>query len=172
MCARRGLRRLVQGAAQDLPFPAETFDAVLLMDVLYHRGVPDKIAALREAGRILKPGGTVFVNVPAYHWLFSSHDHAIHTDKRFTKRELISMLHEAKLQTVQATYWNTLLLPPIVLVRLWRKRRLRQGSDLNDSGDGILTNLYAAGLAVERLLMRAIPLPAGLSIFAVARKAL
>ncbi|MCH7958511.1 MAG: class I SAM-dependent methyltransferase [Candidatus Hydrogenedentes bacterium] len=172
MCARRGLRRLVQGAAQDLPFPDETFDVVFLLDVLYHRGVPNKVDALREAGRVLKPGGTVYVNVPAYQWLYSSHDRAIHTDRRFTRRELVSMLNEAKLQTVRATYWNALLLPPIVLVRLWWKWKPRQGSDLTDSGDGIVTNLYTAGLAVERLLLRVIPLPAGLSIFAVARKAL
>ena len=171
-CARRGLRCLVQGAAQQLPFPGETFDAVFLMDVLYHRGVPNKVDALREVERVLKPGGTVYVNVPAYQWLYSSHDRAIHTDRRFTRRELVSMLNEAKLQTVRATYWNALLLPPIVLVRLWWKWKPRQGSDLTDSGDGVVTNLYTAGLAVERLLLRVIPLPAGLSIFAVARKAL
>lgn len=169
-CARRGLHPLVQGAAQRLPFPDETFDAVFLMDVLYHRGVPDKLAALREVKRVLKPGGRVYVNVPAYQWLFSSHDRVVHTDRRFTKGELVSLLNEAALHSVRATYWNMLLLPPIVLVRLWRKLRPRQGSDLTDSGDGSISKLYAAGLAVERLLMRAIPLPAGLSIFAVARK--
>jgi sarcosine/dimethylglycine N-methyltransferase len=47
--------RFLRGDAQALPFPAETFDAVLSQEALLH--VSDKGKALAEAFRVLKPGG-------------------------------------------------------------------------------------------------------------------
>jgi len=47
--------------ARALPFPDETFDAVLLLGPLYHLGeVEERARALTEARRVCKPGATVF----------------------------------------------------------------------------------------------------------------
>ncbi len=58
---RSGLRRVVAAAGETLPFPAATFRAVLIGWVLHHRS-PDLNAAviLREAARVLAPGGWLF----------------------------------------------------------------------------------------------------------------
>ncbi|MCK6579100.1 MAG: class I SAM-dependent methyltransferase [Anaerolineae bacterium] len=45
-----------------LPFPDNTFDAVLLSEVLEH--VDDDVGAMREALRVLKPGGVAAITVP------------------------------------------------------------------------------------------------------------
>ncbi len=50
---------LVQAAAQDLPFPEATFDAVIASFVLC--SVAEPVAGLREAYRVLKPGGSMRV---------------------------------------------------------------------------------------------------------------
>jgi ubiquinone/menaquinone biosynthesis C-methylase UbiE len=47
--------------ASDLPFPSATFDSVACQFGLMF--VPDKVVALRETRRVLKPGGTFFFNV-------------------------------------------------------------------------------------------------------------
>jgi len=47
--------RFIRGDAQALPFPPETFDAVLSQEAMLH--LPDKAKALAEAFRVLKPGG-------------------------------------------------------------------------------------------------------------------
>ncbi len=47
-----------QADAQDLPFDAATFDAVLANHMLYH--VPDRPRALAEIRRVLKPGGKFY----------------------------------------------------------------------------------------------------------------
>lgn len=51
-----------------LPYPANTFDAVIFSEILEH--VEDDIAGLREAYRVLKPGGVVAVTVPHANYPF------------------------------------------------------------------------------------------------------
>lgn len=46
----------------DLPFTEESFDGVLVSNVLEHLRFPQKVVA--EASRVLKPGGTLVVTVP------------------------------------------------------------------------------------------------------------
>jgi SAM-dependent methyltransferase len=55
-------RLLLCGDGYDLPFAAESFDAVLLIAVLEHTREPRRVLA--EAGRVLKPGGRVVIVVP------------------------------------------------------------------------------------------------------------
>jgi ubiquinone/menaquinone biosynthesis C-methylase UbiE len=57
----RGLSNLVpaQGDARELPYEADSFDAVVLTTVLGE--IPDRDAAFREIARVLRPGGRVVV---------------------------------------------------------------------------------------------------------------
>ncbi|MEE4194569.1 MAG: class I SAM-dependent methyltransferase [Anaerolineae bacterium] len=52
---------LVQDASQPLPFPVNTFDAVLLLGPLYHLiTFEQRLTAVRNALDVLKPGGMLF----------------------------------------------------------------------------------------------------------------
>ena len=53
----------VQGDALHLPFPDATFDRVICSEVLEH--IPDDLGAMGELARVLKPGGTMAITVPA-----------------------------------------------------------------------------------------------------------
>jgi SAM-dependent methyltransferase len=57
-----GLVRTMHGNALDLDLPDASVDAVLLLGPIYHlKNRADRIKALREAARIVRPGGPVFV---------------------------------------------------------------------------------------------------------------
>ncbi len=169
-CKQRNAAHLTHASAMELPFLPAQFHAAVMLDVLYHQQVPDPLTPLREAHRVLKPGGYLFVNVPAYAWLYSSHDRAVHTARRFTKTQLTRYLNEAGFDVVRASYWNFLLFPMVAAVRLLRKMKPDRGSDLPEEGASPLNTPLIMLLTVERFLLRHCSLPFGLSVFAVARK--
>lgn len=168
-CRRRGLCKTALASADALPFGAASFGLVTLMDVLYHREVGDPAAVLREAWRVLRPGGCVMLNVPAYEALRSSHDRAIHTARRFRRSQVRALFGPAGFEVVRATYWNTLLFPVAAGMRLGRRGRGGGPSDV--AIPGAFENAVGRGaLALERAWLRRWDLPFGLSVIGVGRK--
>jgi len=150
-----------------LPFGEGEFDAVVLSDVLYH--LDDDAAALWEAHRVLRPGGVLVVNVPAYRWLWSYHDEATHARRRYTRGEVVGKLRAAGFGAVRATHWNALPLP-LVVVRRKLLPAPRGGSDVRLYPVPVEA-LFRAAMAVERgWLSLAGSLPFGSSILARAVK--
>ena len=106
---------IVEGSITALPFGDGAFDAVATGDVLYH--VADTVTALREFARVVRPGGVVVVNEPAYKWLWSYHDEAVESKHRFTRPELAAQFRAAGLEVKFASYANMLPLPLVVARR-------------------------------------------------------
>jgi len=120
-------RPVTAASINALPFPAESFDAVVSADVLSHDLV-DLDAALAEIHRCLRPRGRVVLNLPAYRWMLSAHDHVTNQSRRFTAADAVAMLRAAGFRDIRSGYWNTILFPMMVL-----RRKLfppRNGSDV------------------------------------------
>ncbi len=79
-------------------------------DVLCHRNV-DEHRALRQFRRCLAENGWLILNLPAYRWMLSSHDAAVHNTRRYTSGRLARLLKAARFRLVYSTYWNALLFP-------------------------------------------------------------
>lgn len=78
-----------------LPFADESFDTILLSDVLEHIPVP--LDLCHEIARILRPGGTLIMNVPFF---YRVHE-APHDYYRYTEFALRRFMDQAKLEVVQ-----------------------------------------------------------------------
>jgi len=108
--------RIVRGSVNALPYRDRAFDVVVSTDVLYIRGVDDALAS-REAYRVLRPGGLLAVNVPAFEWLAGEHDAAVQTRHRYTRSEVLALLTEAGFTVKRVMYWNAVLFPVAWVVR-------------------------------------------------------
>jgi ubiquinone/menaquinone biosynthesis C-methylase UbiE len=59
-----GAARYLVGRAQALPLGDASVDVAVFMRTLHHVPAPELVAALREARRVLRPGGVVYVAEP------------------------------------------------------------------------------------------------------------
>ncbi|MBL9208264.1 MAG: methyltransferase domain-containing protein [Opitutaceae bacterium] len=109
---------IVQASVTALPFADARFDAVASVDVLSQVPYPnDAFAGVRELARVLKPGGTLVINVPAYQWMWSYHDESCQTRHRFAADEVRRLFESAGLRVSRLTRWNALTFPMIVAKR-------------------------------------------------------
>ncbi|MBC8104297.1 MAG: class I SAM-dependent methyltransferase [Cytophagales bacterium] len=171
-CRKRGHRHLLLGSATSLPFTDGAFDAVVALDVLEH--IPDDVAAAREIARILRPGGRLFVSVPAYQALWSGHDVALMHQRRYVARQVRQVLAgEAGLEIERLTYVISALLPAAWLVRMLQKTLRPHApprADVALPHYPLANRLLRGMLALEGKLALRSGLPFGLTVFAVARK--
>jgi len=165
--------RLLPASVHELPFPTDSFDVVLSLDVWTNVGVDDALAA-HETFRVLRPQGRLILNLAALEFLKGAHDKAVEADRRYTKRQVRTLLEGAGFEIERLTYWNATLLPPIALVRWLSRMRLARGpaearSDFRPL-PGPVNSVLRGVAALELSASRHLSLPFGTSVFAVARK--
>jgi len=172
-CKKRNISNLMQASVSDLPFKSRSFDIVICLDVLYHIRVQDGIKALKELNRVLCPGGTLILHLPAYEFLRSTHDQAIHSGHRFTMRELKYKLIKCGFDVKKISYRNFLIFPLIILKRFMIKNtKSNQGkvkSDLKKLPH-FINQFLTQILLLENKFTSSFNLPYGLSLFCVAQK--
>ena len=61
-CTKELKLNVKQGKLEDIKFPSNSFDVVIMSDLLEH--VPNPMATLKEANRILKKDGLLFITTP------------------------------------------------------------------------------------------------------------
>jgi ubiquinone/menaquinone biosynthesis C-methylase UbiE len=165
--------RLQPASVHELPFPAESFDFVLSLDVWTNEGVDDALAA-HETHRVLRPEGKLILNLAALEFLKGAHDKAVDAVRRYTRLEVRTLLEGAGFEIERLTYWNATLMPPIALVRWLSRMRLARApaearSDFRPLPAPV--NFMLRGVAaLELSASRHLSLPFGTSVFAVARK--
>jgi len=167
-CRRRGLSNVRQGDICALPFGDVSFDAVICSSVLYHQWVSDVAAAVREMRRVLRPGGLLLVNVPAFRFLHSAHDIAVMTARRFRRPEIRRLLLEQGFAIQRLTYWTSLLFPLAVVARTLGGSEM--GRDFEASETSPVQRVLAQVMTLELKLLRGISFPFGVALLAVAKK--
>ncbi len=174
----RGLP-VAQGSGNELPFSANTFDLVALLDTVEH--IPDELGVLQECRRVLKPGGRLIVTVPAFMWLWSYNDEINAHQRRYTAPELQQKLELCGLRVKRISYNNCFLFPAIAGIRLLRPYNPGLKSphtnqeadvyqvDMEPIPEPANTVLHGVGRLEAELLERG-RLPFGTSVIALAEK--
>jgi SAM-dependent methyltransferase len=171
-CRRRGLPHLACADMDRLPFASASFDLVLMLDVLEH--FTDDVAVVARVRPLLRPGGTLFVSVPAHQALWSAHDEALQHVRRYDVRGLKRALEAGGFAIRRLTYTNVAALPPAALVRgVLPKLGLGAGDGTDfRTYPAWLNRLLVGAYRLEAAALRALPrMPFGLSIAAVAEVA-
>ena len=173
-CKLRGLGKLVRGTICQVPVKNDSFDVVISLDVLYHKNIEDDVKALKELCRVMNNDGRLLLNLPAYNFLRSRHDEAVHTKRRYTVKSLKLKLEEAGFEIENITYRNTILFPIAVTKRIIEKifpvDTENVESDLKPLPN-LLNKTFTLFLFFEnKLILSGIKFPFGLSVYCVAIK--
>jgi len=159
-------RKVMRSPLPDLEgVPDRHYDLVGAFDVIEH--VDDDRAALASIATKLKPGGTFLMTVPAHQWMWTAHDTVNHHKRRYSKRNLKQLIETSPLKLDRLGYFNSLLFPLAVAERTASKLRGKDDADVKlpvAPLNAALETIFAA----ERYLVGRLPLPPGLSLFAVA----
>ena len=160
-CIQNGVN-VIQASATKLPLSPESYDAIVAMDVLEH--IEDDVETLNEMVRVLKPSGYVFITVPAFPFMWSSHDVAVDHVRRYRKSDLAEKIENSKLSIVSLRYWNSLLFPLAIINRI-----LFKTSDELTLPPNVINLLLTRVITLERNNRIVGSLP-GTSMIVIARK--
>ncbi|MGC8880600.1 MAG: class I SAM-dependent methyltransferase [Anaerolineae bacterium] len=177
---QRGYAVDLGDAGRGLAYPDATFDIVTALDVIEHNR--DDLSVLREAHRVLKPGGYLVVTTPALMWLWSYNDVLNAHVRRYDIPELRAKLQQVGFEIWRISYNNFLVFPmaaALILVRRagGRAPQLRSHHlsaeayqvEMEPAPPVVNALLTAVGW-LEAQLVRHIDLPIGTGIIAIARK--
>lgn len=176
-CRERGVGNVIKADLNTADLGNGTYDVITSLDVLYHADIISEDVVLKSFHAALRPGGILLINLPAFQFLMSSHDRAVHTRHRYRHRELAEMLKRNGFEVQVCTYRLCALFPFMAAFRLLRAYFDRDtpqdviSSDIKPLSP-LLNRTLELCVALEGFLIGRLPLPFGLSLFAVARKPL
>jgi ubiquinone/menaquinone biosynthesis C-methylase UbiE len=153
------------------PLPAlpgvedRSYDMVGAFDVIEH--IKDDRAALTGIARVLKPSGRFVMTVPAHPWMWSAHDVVNHHHRRYTKDGLVRLFEGSPLRLQGIGYFNSLLFPVAIAARAAGKIRGKEDGD-DTLPPAPLNAALEKVFAQEARLIGRVPLPPGLSLWAIA----
>lgn len=157
-------------AVMDSPLPELTgvadgaYDLIAILDVIEH--IDQDVAGLESLALKLRPGGRILITVPAFPWLWSAHDVVNHHKRRYTRRTLQALVHDAGLRLDMMSWFNSLLFPLAATARI--AGRLTGKEDSDDKLPPRPVNaLFEWVFGLERYAIGRLPLPPGVSLVAI-----
>jgi SAM-dependent methyltransferase len=155
----RGLD-VLRADAREMPLRTGSLDLVTAFDVLEH--IEEDYLAAAEITRVLRPGGTALIAVPAGMDLWSAHDEAVDHVRRYTRETLQAVISKGGLVIEDLWSWNVLLRPVVKL-----RRKSSSGSDLDTVHPVVNAGLTALITAERFLPVKSLP---GVTLFLRARR--
>jgi SAM-dependent methyltransferase len=166
-CRLRGLRMMV-GSGTELPLADESMDVVSALDVIEH--VDDDRGIMSEMRRVCRKNGVLLLTVPAFQFLWSSHDVLNHHRRRYIRGQIADLLRDSGFEPLKLSYYNSFLLPAAV-VRKYVLRVRNHGPESHlDQVPGPINSIFRRVLSFEGPLLARRDFPIGASIICAARR--
>jgi len=164
--------RITKLYQQHIPFELnEKYDLIIAMDVIEH--IEDDQAAFDWIYNLLNDGGILFTTVPAYQWMFSSHDVALNHYRRYSLTNFLS-LNNTNMEILYSSYFNFLLFPLAALSRIGKKIVNKNKTEYKKQSSKLpktINSVFYSILRIEAKLIRSgIKLPFGLSVVTALKK--
>ncbi|MES2308820.1 MAG: class I SAM-dependent methyltransferase [Verrucomicrobiota bacterium] len=166
-----GEKNFREGSAEKFPFEEATVDVVTLLDVLEH--LKDDRLALESLYRGIKPGGYLILTVPAFEFFWSDWDRSLHHYRRYSAKNLLSLMKEVGFEISFWNFINVLAFPAVYLIRQWREWSGKQENPWDRPENRIPwgpLNRVLEWQFVRLATQKWIRFPFGVSLLVVARK--
>lgn len=145
------------------------YDCVFLLDILEHIAQPDVFVS--SALFHLKPGGWLFINVPAINLLYSHYDRVAGHIRRYNKKILLNTLKDQPVSIMDMRYWGLSMIPIIFLRKAFISKAFSEKQALKTGFQPTSNGVHFFLKLVMRLETKAIKNPVlGTSLLAVAKK--
>ena len=99
---QKSMEHIYKGCFEDLNFPTDYFDSITCHDVLEH--VLDPILFLKEAFRVVRQEGKIFLDFPRFHHEAGKHHWKKEHIWYFTKEQLTKIFKETGFEEIKATH--------------------------------------------------------------------
>ena len=165
---------LLQFDLTSCPLPDASVDGAVLLNVLEH--IENDRKAAQQILRILKPGGSAIIEVPAGPNIFDVYDKHLMHFRRYRLRDLVSMLEETGFEVVEKSHLGFFMYPAFWMVKKRNRRYLNAPADVQKrmvAASIRKTNqipLMTAVMRMEAKLRGVIHYPFGARCLVVARR--
>lgn len=167
-CAEKGLGQVQAGDIRALPLADASVDLLLATDVVEH--VDDDKQAVAEICRVLRPGGTALITVPAFPSLWGLQDIKSHHYRRYRMAPFLQLLERSGLVVEKKFHFNYLLFAPIYAARqVIRWLRIELGSE-NEVNNPALNRLLGLVFRLDVMTAPVLKPPFGVSILALVHR--
>lgn len=165
-----GWKNIFLGDANQLNFPAEKYNLITILDVLYHQKIKSDQKVLTKIHGLVKPGGWLIVTDCAGPNWYGKHDVLNLARQRYTLPEMVNKVKLAGFEVRHSSYFYFFTYPIFVLVRWLQKLNLIGVDGAENLPPSCLNAVFIRLLKFEAKIASRWSLPKGSSVVILAQK--
>ncbi len=152
---------------EDLQQVDTQFSLIAMLDVIEH--IEDGASTMQKISGLLSENGKIILTTPAFPFLWSAHDDVHHHFRRYTKKQLMKLVHEAGFNVEYHSFFNFFLFPVAVAVKVMSKI-FRSKKPHRTKISKLLNVILEKIFSLESKLIPKVSLPFGVSHLMVLSK--
>ena len=108
----------------DKAYSPGSFDTIICNDILCLLDEGEDKAATDKLISLLKPDGSLIMNLPAGKFFKGTHDYVLGVQRRYSKDKMRQLAKECRVEITEMHYWPFMLSPLIFSLRLFQRGQL------------------------------------------------